>query len=102
VDGAILRGPGPPRIRVAPGRQQPITHVSAQAPRTLLLAAREDPTVDPQRNSVALADRLQHVGVSVRLRLPDHVNHVTVIAALASPLRALAPVRDEVTGFVLA
>jgi hypothetical protein len=26
---------------------------------------------------------------------------VTVIAALAGPLRVLAPVRDEVTGFVL-
>jgi acetyl esterase/lipase len=67
----------------------------------LLLAARDDHTVDPQRNSEALAARLQQAGASVRLRLLDGVNHVTVIAALASPLRRLAPVRDEVTGFVL-
>ena len=84
-----------------PADSQPIAHASAQAPRTLLLAARDDHTVDPRRNSVALADRLQQDGASVRLSLLDGVNHVTVIAALASPLRRLAPVRDEVTGFVL-
>ena len=85
-----------------PADSQPIAHVSAQAPRTLLLAAREDRTVNPQRNSEALADRLQRAGVPVRLRLLDQVSHVTVIAALAGPLRSLAPVRDEVTAFVLA
>jgi acetyl esterase/lipase len=84
-----------------PRDSQPIAHVSAQAPRTLLLAAREDRTVNPQRNSEALAESLQRAGVPVRLRLLDHVSHVTVIAALAGPLRVLAPVRDEVTGFVL-
>ena len=36
------------------------------------------------------------------VRVLDHVSHVTVIAALAGPLRGLAPVREEVTGFVLA
>ena len=84
-----------------PADSQPIAHVSPQAPRTLLLAAREDGTVNPRRNSVALADRLQRAGVPVRLQLLDGVNHVTVIAALGQPLRGLAPVRDEVTAFVL-
>ena len=99
---------GDPDTRVAfdwpdtPAASQPIAHVSPQAPRTLLVAARDDTLVDPQRNSEALAARLQHAGVPVRLALEEHVNHVTVIAALATPLRALAPVRDEVTRFLLA
>lgn len=83
-----------------PQDSQPIVHASAQAPRTLLLAARDDRTVNPDRNSATLARRLREAGVPVRLQLLDGVNHVTVIAALASPLRGLAPVRDEVLGFL--
>lgn len=84
-----------------PRASQPIAHVTPRAPRTLLVAARDDDVVDPQRNTGNLAAALQRAGVPVRLALEDHVSHVTVIAALASPLRALAPVRSEVTGFVL-
>jgi acetyl esterase/lipase len=85
-----------------PADSQPITHVSAQAPRTLLLAAEDDRTVNPQRNSAGLAERLRRVGVPVQLELLEGVNHVTVIAALGRPLRHLAPVREDVTRFVLA
>jgi hypothetical protein len=38
----------------------------------------------------------------VQLEFVEHVNHVTLVAALASPLRRLAPVRSEVVRFVLA
>ncbi|MEJ8836074.1 alpha/beta hydrolase [Ramlibacter sp. AN1133] len=81
---------------------QPVAHVSAQAPRALLLATRNDQVVDPQRNSATLADRLQRAGAPVRLEFLEHVNHATIVAALASPLRRLAPVRSEVLRFVLA
>ncbi|HEX2546810.1 MAG TPA: alpha/beta hydrolase [Ramlibacter sp.] len=84
-----------------PSESQPIVHVSAQDPRTLLLAATDDNTVNPRRNSVALAERLQRAGVPVRLRLLEGVNHVTVVAAFGKPLRGLAPVRQEVVDFVL-
>jgi acetyl esterase/lipase len=85
-----------------PADSQPVAHVSKQAPRTLLLAAREDKVVDPQRNSAVLAQRLQQAGVSVRLEFFEHVNHATIIGAMASPLRGLAPVRSEVVQFVTA
>lgn len=80
---------------------QPIAHATAQAPRTLLLAAREDQVVNPQRNSVQLAQRLRGAGVDVELEVLEGVNHVTIIGALATPLRGLAPVRDAVTRFIL-
>lgn len=85
-----------------PRDSQPVVHAGADAPRTLLLAARNDRVVDPQRNSGVLARTLEQAGAPVRLRLLEGVNHVTIVAALAAPLRGLAPVRDEVTQFVLA
>ena len=84
-----------------PADSQPVVHVSAQAPRTLLLATREDKVVDPQRNSAVLAERLQRAGAAVQLQFLESVNHVTIVGALATPLRHLAPVRSEVIQFVM-
>ena len=49
-----------------PAASQPVAHVSAQAPRTLLLTPREDKRVNHDRNSAALAERLRTAGVPVR------------------------------------
>lgn len=51
-----------------PRSSQPIAHVSAAAPRTLLLAATKDTLVDPVRNTGQMADRLRAEGVDVRVR----------------------------------
>ena len=74
--------------------------MGAGAPRALLLAAAKDGTVDPQRNTVGLGERLQAAGVPVRVRVLDRVSHVTLVGALSRPLAWLAPVRDEVLAFV--
>ncbi len=85
-----------------PSGTQVFDHVGAQAPKAFLGAARTDTLVDPQRNTVGLAQRLQAAGRPVTLRLYDHVNHVTLAAAFAAPLRWLAPVLDDVTAFIQA
>ena len=79
---------------------QPIHHVTAQAPRTLLLAAITDSLVNPQRNTVGLGEKLKAAGVPVRVQLFPRVNHVTLLAAMGQPLRWLAPVRAEVLTFL--
>jgi len=79
---------------------QPIAHVSPGAPRTLLLAAAEDDSVNPQRSTVGLAHRLQAAGAPARYKLFDGVGHMTIVAALARPLHWLAPVLPEVLAFV--
>ena len=79
---------------------QPLAHASPSAPRTLLLAAVDDESVNPQRSTVGLARRLQAAGVPVRHRLFDGVGHMTIAAALARPLNWLAPVLPEVLAFV--
>ena len=79
---------------------QPIAHVTGTAPRTLLLAAITDSQVNPQRSTVGLGRLLQAAGVPTKVELYPRVNHVTLLAAMAQPLRWLAPVRSEVLGFL--
>ena len=79
---------------------QPILHVTPSAPRTLLLAAITDSLVNPQRSTVGLGEKLRAAGVPVRVELYARVNHVTLLAAMAQPLRWLAPVRSEVLTFL--
>lgn len=83
-----------------PRDSQPINQVSALAPPALLIAARNDKTVEPVRNTGALADKLRAAGVPVREVMYDHVNHATLVATLSSSLRRLAPTLDAIDDFV--
>jgi acetyl esterase/lipase len=83
-----------------PRESQPIEHVSARSPRTLLVAATGDTVVSTQRSTVGLSERLRAAQVPVEVRLFDKLNHATVVGALAGPLTRLAPVRQEVLAFV--
>jgi acetyl esterase/lipase len=82
-------------------RAQPINFVSTDAPPMLLLAARDDDTVDPG-NTMRLAARLRTAGVSVEAELYPNVGHKTLIAGFSWPLTFLAPVREAVLRFVAA
>ena len=83
-----------------PPDTQPMAFASATAPRSFLAAGRSDALVDPERNTAALAARLSAAGVPVSLHRYKRVNHVTLIGAFGLPLRWLAPVLDDVAGFV--
>jgi acetyl esterase/lipase len=85
-----------------PADSQPLLHASAASPPALLLAPAQDRAVDPQRSTVALAQRLKASGVAVQSELFDSVSHVTLLAAMASILRGRAPVLARVQAFVKA
>ena len=97
---------GDPETRVAfqwpdtPSDSQPMAHASAKAPRTLLMVSEQDKVVDPQRNTLALAKKLRFLGVPVTLHQYPRVSHVTLIGSVATPLRFLAPVRDDLLAFL--
>jgi len=78
---------------------QPVNFVAAGGPPVLLIVAARDSVVDPG-NSARLAQRIRRAGGSVREVTYDQLDHRTVVGALASPLRGLAPVLDDVAGFV--
>ena len=85
-----------------PPNSQPIAFTSPNAPRSFLAAAAEDKLVNPQRNTLQLADKLQAAGVSVTVKVYPHASHTTLIGAFAWPLRWIAPVLEDVHAFIAA
>ncbi|MEN0106619.1 MAG: alpha/beta hydrolase [Pseudomonas sp.] len=84
----------------SPPDSQPINHVRAHTPPALLLAARDDDLVNPQRNTGGLAQRLRAVGVPVSEHYYDNVSHITLVAALSRPLRYKATALEEISKFI--
>lgn len=83
-----------------PVNSQPINHVSKTSPPALLIAANKDDLVNPVRNTGGLATKLRTHGVTVQEVYFDGVNHVTLVASLAAPLRTLAPTLDAIDTFI--
>lgn len=83
-----------------PTDSQPIDYVSANSPASFLGAASTDDLVNPTRNTLSLAKHLQDAHVPVTLHQYSGVNHITLMASIARPLRWLAPVLDDVVNFI--
>ncbi|MDI3382037.1 alpha/beta hydrolase [Xenophilus aerolatus] len=84
-----------------PADSQPLVHARAGSPPALLLAASKDKLVDPDRNTGQMAQRLQAAGVAVRTERFDDLSHITLIGAVARPLRWLGgPVLPPVLDFI--
>ena len=97
LESARLReifGPGP-----AVPATQPIRHVDPSDPPMLLLTGTADRDVRPG-NTLRLAAALREAGVRAETRLYDSVDHIRPVAALAAPLRLLAPVRADIDSFL--
>ncbi|KTB67915.1 esterase [Pseudomonas fluorescens] len=86
----------------SPPESQPINHVSADAPPSLVMASTDDNLVNPTRNTGGLANKLRAAGVPVEMFYFGRTNHQTLVASLSRPLRWLAPVLDRVTAFIQA
>ena len=78
---------------------QPINHVTVGAPPMLLVHDLGDTVVYP-KNTVNLAAKLTANGDAVETRYYKGLNHALVIGAFATPMRFLAPVFKDVTGFI--
>ena len=83
-----------------PWQSQPIRHVAAGAPPALLIAARSDSLVNPQRNTGHLAEALRARHVAVTETYYNKVSHTTLVASIAAPMRWLAPTLDDIETFV--
>jgi len=83
-----------------PPNSQPIDFPLANAPRSFLAATRNDALVNPQRNTVQLAAKLEAAGVPVTQKLYPNGSHISLIGSFAWPLRWITPVLDDVTEFI--
>ena len=79
---------------------QPIHHVAGTRLPALLLAAHNDTLVNPRRNTAQLAAAIQATGATATTREYERLNHLTLVGAIAAPLRWLAPVLDDVVAFI--
>ena len=80
-------------------RTQPITFAAnAKAP-LLLMTGANDTTVYP-RNSLRLAERVRETGGDATTIVYPGISHVTLLGAFTSPLRFLAPVRQDACRFL--
>jgi acetyl esterase/lipase len=80
-------------------RTQPITFADGSAAPLLLVSGLDDTTVRPA-NSMHLAARVrEHGGVAMEKYYPG-VGHVALVAAIAAPLRFVAPTLADVVGFL--
>ncbi|WNZ84970.1 alpha/beta hydrolase [Pseudomonas sp. P108] len=84
----------------SPPQSPPVNHVSRGAPPALLIAATEDDLVNPTRNTGGLASKLRAAGVPAQDLYYSRPSHITLVATLSRPLRHLAPVLDQVVGFI--
>jgi acetyl esterase/lipase len=69
---------------------QPITHAGRGDPPAVLLTGTADMVVRP-RNSIVLARALEAAGTPAAVITYDGVGHAGIVAALAEPLRSIAP-----------
>lgn len=83
-----------------PPDSQPLSHVSDLAPPALLIAANNDKTVNPVRNTGGMAAKLRAAHVPVQEVYYDGVSHTTLVASLSTSLKKLAPTLDAVEAFV--
>jgi acetyl esterase/lipase len=83
-----------------PEKAQPIDFAPRHAPRSFLAAPVNDALVSPERSTRQLAGKLQAAGVPVTLKFYERASHQTLIGAFAWPLRWVAPVLDDVVGFI--
>ncbi|MEO1266250.1 MAG: alpha/beta hydrolase, partial [Pseudomonadota bacterium] len=82
-----------------PDRARPIAFADATFPPSLLLHGRRDDIVTPNASEL-FHDALLANGHNVSLKLYTWLNHVTVVMAMARPLRWVTPVLGDVAAFV--
>ena len=80
---------------------QPIRFVDGDEPPLMLLQAGADRTVDPH-NAPNLEARVRAAGGEVERIVYSRLGHLTIIGALAAPLRRLAPVWHDIARFLRA
>nr|WP_221227379.1 alpha/beta hydrolase [Stakelama sediminis] len=82
-----------------PKQTQPISYARADAPPMMLVTSGKDTVVKP-RNAVALAKRLEALGVRTEFHDYPGLSHEGVVMALSKPFRGKAPVLADTVRFL--
>ena len=77
----------------------PVSLATGETPPVLLLHGTDDSTVSPT-HTAKFAAKLNAVGVPVTVHNYDGANHVSLVGALATPVRFLHPVHKDIASFL--
>jgi acetyl esterase/lipase len=80
-------------------RTQPITFADGSGPPAIFVSGLDDTTVRAE-NSINLAARIRKHGGSAAEKYYQGVGHVSLIGAIATPLRFIAPTLADITAFL--
>jgi acetyl esterase/lipase len=80
-------------------RTQPITFADGSGPPALLISGLDDTTVLPA-NSISLAAHIRDRGGIAAEKYYKGVGHMSLIGAIAAPLRFIAPTLDDIRAFL--
>jgi acetyl esterase/lipase len=80
-------------------RTQPITFADGSGPQALLISGLDDTTVLPA-NSISLAAHIRDRGGIAAEKYYKGVGHMSLIGAIAAPLRFIAPTLDDIRAFL--
>lgn len=83
-----------------PESSQPIAFVNNQAIPSFLATSSEDNLIDAQSNTVALAKKFQNANTKSTLKIYNKVDHISIIASLAWPLRFKSALLDDIETFI--
>lgn len=86
----------PAEVREA---SQPVNFVDGSEPPALLITGEDDTVVEP-RNSRALAEKVRQEGGSALVKTYPGIDHIEVVAALATALPGDSSIRQDVIEFI--
>ena len=85
-----------------PKDSQPINYVTPTSKPAFLATSIDDELIRPTRNTLGMAKRLEDNGVATVLKTYDSVDHISIIASVAWPLRFKSPLLADVHDFLQA
>ncbi|MCE2681237.1 MAG: alpha/beta hydrolase [Burkholderiales bacterium] len=85
-----------------PKDSQPINYVTPTSTPAFLATSIDDELIRPTRNTIGMAKRLEQNGVSSVLKTYENVDHISIIASVAWPLRFKSPLLADIHEFLQA
>jgi acetyl esterase/lipase len=80
-------------------RTQPITFADGSGPPALLISGLDDDTVRPENSMRLVAHIRENGGIADEIYYRD-LGHVSLVGAIAAPLRFIAPTLDDIATFL--
>jgi acetyl esterase/lipase len=84
-----------------PNKSQPIEFLNNQSIPSFLATSHQDDLVNPKRNTLAMGKKLNDLKVINTVKIYSKVDHISIIASLAWPLRFKSTLLEDLNEFIM-